>query len=85
MNSDEIKSHFPSPNTSTGEQYNTSNCIELKKKPKRKGGNYKGRKRPNHPPKVTKILKEWLANNKYPFPTNTEKSHLCELTGLTPV
>jgi len=54
----------------------------LVKKQKNKGGNYRGNKRPNFPPSVTKILKDWLYNNAYPFPTNTEKNELCEKTGL---
>jgi len=55
------------------------------KSKKSRGGNIKGHKRPNHPPEVTNILKNWLSKHKdiYPYPSNTEKSQLCELTGLT--
>ncbi len=50
--------------------------------PKNKGGNYRGNKRPNFPPRVTQILKNWLLHNTYPFPTNTEKDLLSRQTGL---
>ncbi|KAL6598120.1 hypothetical protein U3516DRAFT_803420 [Neocallimastix sp. 'constans'] len=52
---------------------------------KNRGGNIKRKKRPNHPPEVINILKKWLQENKdtYPYPSNTEKSKLCELTGLS--
>ncbi|ORX40344.1 hypothetical protein BCR36DRAFT_416954 [Piromyces finnis] len=60
-----------------------SNSVSNVDKHKRKCGNSKGRKRPNYSHKVTKILKEWLSNHSFPYPTITEKNRLCEATGLT--
>jgi len=72
------------PTTNNGKFLNKiiNDNTKLIKKAKNKGGNYRGRKRPNFPPNVIKILKNWLYSNSYPFPTNTEKSILCKQTGL---
>ncbi|OUM65260.1 hypothetical protein PIROE2DRAFT_7717, partial [Piromyces sp. E2] len=83
-NSNSFTYSCSNPNSNLQSQESNSIInITLNKKPKRKGGNSKGRKRPNHPHKVTRILKEWLTNNSYPYPSNTEKSRLCDATGLT--
>ncbi|ORX45753.1 hypothetical protein BCR36DRAFT_357842 [Piromyces finnis] len=84
-NSNHCESPAASVSSSCSDSISTVINISLNKKPKRRGGNSKGRKRPNHPHKVTRILKEWLANNSYPYPSNTEKSRLCDATGLTMV
>jgi homeobox protein TGIF1 len=40
-------------------------------------------KRCNYPQKISKILKNWLKENvNHPYPSEAEKAHFCEKTGL---
>jgi len=62
----------------------TSNTPPRKIQKKNRGGNVIGKRRPNHPPEVIKILKGWFKSKEaYPYPTSQEKYKLCQSTGLT--
>ncbi|KAL6635780.1 hypothetical protein U3516DRAFT_529879 [Neocallimastix sp. 'constans'] len=62
----------------------TSNTPPRKIPKKNRGGNVIGKRRPNHPPEVIKILKGWFKSKEaYPYPTNQEKFELCKSTGLS--
>ena len=80
------KSPTPKKSPSTNLRKSLKKIVTSKskvfKKKGNKGGNYRGNKRPNFPLSVRRVLKSWLFSNPYPFPTNTEKYELCEITGL---
>ncbi|KAM0675364.1 homeodomain superfamily, partial [Gurleya vavrai] len=73
------KNKFKVENDSQKDHYN--NYISCHKESS--NDDIKKSKRANYSKQVSKILKNWLKNNlNSPYPSETEKNELCELTGL---